>query len=82
MKGKNRTAEISEIEVTIVPETWIIAPIVTREQVRRWIAKGWMTEEDIHLDRAFPRLAEETSPLGGETRMVGRLFLSCGFFRR
>jgi len=46
------------VEVTLIPETWIIAPIVTEEQLRRWYQKGWISEEDLHLDRAFPRNAD------------------------
>ena len=43
------------IKVTIVPETWILAPIVTKEQLQRWREAGWINDEDLHLDRAFPR---------------------------
>ena len=44
------------LNLRLVPETWIIAPIVTKEQLNRYIAKGWLTDDDAaHLDRAFPR---------------------------
>lgn len=43
------------LEIKLVPETWIIAPYATQEQVRRYIEKGWLAEEDEHLDRVFPR---------------------------
>lgn len=46
------------VRVTLVPETPIIAPVVTREQVERWINKGWVPEDYIHVDRAFPRNSE------------------------
>jgi len=46
---------LETIVLKIVPETWIIAPVVTREQVERYVKMGWLEEEDLHLDRAFPR---------------------------
>jgi len=47
------------LEVVLVPETWIIAPAATREQLRRYAERGWISAEDAeHLDRAFPRDAE------------------------
>lgn len=44
-----------QVHVTLIPETWIIAPIVMEEQVKRWIEKGWVPEDYVHVDRAFPR---------------------------
>ena len=46
------------VKVTLVPETPIIAPVVTREQVERWIKRGWVPEDYVHVDRAFPRNSE------------------------
>ena len=43
------------VKVNLVPETWIIAPVVTKEQLERWYSKGWIDDEGLHLDRAFPR---------------------------
>jgi len=45
-----------KVNVTLTPETWIIAPLMSREQIMRWTVKGWI-EPSIakHLDRAFPR---------------------------
>jgi hypothetical protein len=45
----------SVITVTIVPDTWILAPVVTKEQLKRWRELGWIDDEGLHLDRAFPR---------------------------
>ena len=50
-----KEVEKEEISVEIIPVTWIIAPIVEEEQLRAWKEKGWIDEEKIHLDRAFPR---------------------------
>jgi hypothetical protein len=36
----------------------IIAPIVTKEQLIRWHKLGWIDDEGLHLDKAFPRNAE------------------------
>jgi hypothetical protein len=47
--------EVSLIRVTIVPETWILAPLVTKDQLKRWREFGWIDDEGLHLDRAFPR---------------------------
>ncbi len=41
--------------VEMVPETWIIAPLSTKEQLERYHRRGWIDEEGMHLDRAFPR---------------------------
>lgn len=46
---------VDVVKLKLVPETWIIAPIMTREQLERWYQKGWITDDDLHLDRAFPR---------------------------
>jgi len=43
------------LTVVLTPETWVIAPLVTREQLERWREVGWIDEEGLHLDRAFPR---------------------------
>ena len=43
------------LQVKLTPRTWIKAPIATKEQVRRYIAKGWISKEVESLDRAFPR---------------------------
>ena len=40
------------VEVTLIPETWIIAPLVTSQQLKRWYEKGWINDEDLHLDRS------------------------------
>jgi hypothetical protein len=45
----------SILTVTIVPDTWIIAPLVTKEQLQRWYEAGFIDEDGLHLDRAFPR---------------------------
>jgi len=54
-KVKEGTESPVLIKVTIVPETWILAPAVTKEQLQRWKEVGWINDEDLHLDRAFPR---------------------------
>jgi len=46
------------LQITIKPETWIIAPIVTKEQLSRWHRFGWIDDEGLHLDKAFPRNSE------------------------
>ena len=47
------------IKVTIVPETWVIAPVATEEQLKGYAEKGWISREDAeHLDRAWPRNSE------------------------
>ena len=46
---------MEKLKIKLVPETWILAPVVTREQLERYVQKGWLDEEAIHLDRAFPR---------------------------
>ena len=48
----------SVLTVTITPETWIIAPLVTKEQLERWREVGWIDDEGLHLDRAFPRSSQ------------------------
>jgi len=58
VKRRNPEQEEAIIEVTLIPETWIIAPLVTEQQLRRWYEKGWINDEDLHLDRAFPRSAD------------------------
>jgi len=55
------------LEVRIVPETQIIAPVVTKEQRERWVRKGWMKPEVAeHLDRGAGLRAP--SPQGGLSR--------------
>ncbi len=51
-------SQIFVVDVVISPETWIIAPYVTREQLQRWRALNWIDDEGLHLDRAFPRNAD------------------------
>jgi len=41
--------------IKMVPVTWIIAPLATKEQVERYVKKGWLDEEGRHLHRVFPR---------------------------
>mgnify|MGYP000504069756 CR=1 FL=1 len=43
------------MKVKIIPLTWIIAPLVNREQLERWHKAGFIDDEGLHLDRAFPR---------------------------
>jgi len=53
--GSGKEGEEDIIEVTIIPVTWIIAPLVTKEQLKRWYKAKWIDDDDLHLDRAFPR---------------------------
>jgi len=46
------------LTITIKPETWILAPAVTEDQLKRYRNLGWIDEEGLHLDRAFPRNSE------------------------
>jgi len=46
------------LEVELTPVTWVIAPIVEEQQLRAWFEMGWIDEEKLHLDRAFPRDAD------------------------
>jgi hypothetical protein len=46
------------LQITIKPETWIVAPIVTKDQLVRWHKLGWIDDEGLHLDKAFPRNSE------------------------
>ena len=57
MKAPKQVAEPQEyvVEVTVAPETWIIAPLMPEEQVERYVRKGWLDEEGRHLDRCWPR---------------------------
>ena len=49
----------TRIEVRLVPETWIIAPVMPKDQLLRYAEKGWLDREVAeHLDRAFPRNSE------------------------
>jgi len=42
--------------VRIVPETWIIPPVVDESILAKWAELGWISKEDAeHLDRAFYR---------------------------
>ena len=43
------------LKITIVPETWILAPSMPKDQLQRWRECGWIDEDGLHLDRAFPR---------------------------
>ena len=58
MKGVNRSSIGQEflIKITVVPETWIIAPLMPKEQIERYVSKGWI-DSDVgqHLDRCWPR---------------------------
>lgn len=46
-----------KLTITIIPRTWIIAPIMPKENIRRWAKIGFIKEEEgEHIDRAFPRL--------------------------
>jgi len=56
--GRGRNGKKQEIVIEIIPETQIIAPIITQRQLERYIKMGWLEEEAIHLDRAFPRNSE------------------------
>ncbi len=45
-----------KINVTLIPETWIIAPVMPKAQLLRYAEKKWIDAELAkHLDRAFPR---------------------------
>jgi len=56
VKGnENRDEKETVLEIEITPKTWIIAPIVEEEQLKAWREKGWIDDEKLHLDRAFPR---------------------------
>jgi hypothetical protein len=44
--------------VKLTPKTWIRAPLTSKEQVNRYIQKGWLPKEAEALDRAFPRTDE------------------------
>jgi len=57
-KGEEKEEEVKTLEITIVPLTWIIAPLVTKEQLKRWHDKKWIDDDGLHLDRAFPRDCE------------------------
>jgi hypothetical protein len=46
------------LTVKLTPKTWIRAPLATKEQVKRYIDKGWLPKEAESLDRAFPRTSE------------------------
>jgi len=46
------------LTVKLTPKTWIRAPLVAKEQVKRYIQKGWLAKEAESLDRAFPRTNE------------------------
>lgn len=43
------------IRLKLIPDTWIISPVITKDQLMRWHDRGWIDDEDLHLDRAFPR---------------------------
>jgi len=62
VKRRNPGQEEAIIEVTLIPETWIIAPLVTEQQLRRWYEKGWINDEDLHLDRSAGWLTHPHSP--------------------
>ena len=53
--GRLKEGNKDIIELTIVPITWIISPLVTKEQLERWHELGWIDDDALHLDRAFPR---------------------------
>ncbi len=63
MPGRKGIEEILGIElkkeniigVELIPLTWIVAPYVTEEQLKAWREKGWIDNEGLFLDRAFPR---------------------------
>ena len=46
------------LNISMRPETWILAPSVTEDQLKRFHSLGWIDEEGLHLDRAFPRNSE------------------------
>jgi hypothetical protein len=46
------------IQVKLIPKTWIRAPKMSKEQIERYIARGWISKEDESLDRAFPRTGD------------------------
>jgi hypothetical protein len=46
------------LEVKITPKTWVRAPVATKEQVKRYVQKGWISQEDEGIDRVFPRTNE------------------------
>lgn len=55
MAGRNTKKRESLLVVNIIPETQIIAPLMPKEQIKRYIQKGWMDEDAINLNRAFWR---------------------------
>ena len=54
-RSNNQTQTPAIIEVTLIPETWILSPKCTEEQLKRYYKKGWIDKEGLHLDRCFPR---------------------------
>jgi hypothetical protein len=46
------------LTVKLTPKTWIRAPLTSKEQVKRYIDRGWLPKEAENLDRAFPRTNE------------------------
>jgi len=47
------------IKVYLTPVTWIKAPLVFKDQLKRYIQKGWINyKEPDKIDRAFPRTNE------------------------
>jgi hypothetical protein len=46
------------LTVRLTPKTWIRAPLTSKEQINRYIQKGWLPKEAETLDRAFPRTNE------------------------
>lgn len=53
-----KTVEKVVLNISMRPETWILAPVVTEDQLKRFHSLGWIDEEGLHLDRAFPRNSE------------------------
>jgi CRISPR/Cas system CSM-associated protein Csm3 (group 7 of RAMP superfamily) len=46
------------LEVKLTPKTWIKAPLAMKEQVKRYLAKGWIPRDYESLDRVFPRTSD------------------------
>ncbi|MCR6693051.1 MAG: hypothetical protein MRT15_11710 [archaeon YNP-LCB-003-016] len=46
------------LQIRLTPKTWIRAPLAMKEQVRRYLAKGWVPSDYESLDRVFPRTSD------------------------
>lgn len=85
MKNRKRSIvsrnAVAVADVLLVPETWIIAPIITKQQLQHYYDMGWIDDDALnHLDRAFPRNSKGQpiilkhwllSPMKTAIRMIG-----------